>query len=215
MRYIRKGPEPRALVEHRLSPHATYENLPKEELQERLAREQGFLCCYCMQRISPTPRGMKIEHWVAQSSSEDRRLDWRNLLGACLGNEGRPWREQHCDTRKGDAALTINPLDERCERLIHFLADGSVDSPMPAIQTDLQETLNLNSARLKNNRKAVLDAFLEVMRRKHSGSTWSEDILRRELAYVQEPDAMGMLRPYCQVPVYWLKKRLGLSGRPS
>jgi uncharacterized protein (TIGR02646 family) len=218
MRYIRKGQEPERLLEYRLTPHATYEGLPqevKDELRERLAREQGFLCCYCMQRIKPEPDGMKIEHWASQSapSTRHRQLDWKNLLGACKGGEGSPPRQQHCDTRKGDTPIKVNPTDEGCERLVRFLADGTIASPDSAIDGDLNQTLNLNQARLKNNRRATLDGFLEAMKRKYPGTSWSDAALVRELEELIRPDAAGRLGEYCQVPIFWLKKRMGRLGQ--
>jgi uncharacterized protein (TIGR02646 family) len=215
MRYIQKGPEPRSLLQHRLTPHATYDNLRKDEVREQLAREQGFICCYCMQRISNEPDGMKIEHWAPQGApaTSHRELDWKILLGACKGNEGAPGRDQHCDSRKGETPITINPTERRCEQLVRFLADGTIESDDPAVQVDLNETLNLNFPRLKNNRRAVLDAFRQFMQRKYSGVTWSSAALEQELAGLQQPSTGGMLQPYCQVSVYWLKKRLGMLGR--
>jgi uncharacterized protein (TIGR02646 family) len=218
MRHIRKGAEPLGLRQHRLTPHATYGNLPqgaKDELRERLAREQGFLCCYCMQRIRAEPDAMKIEHWASQTAAETthRQLDWKNLLGACRGSEGRPFAEQHCDTRKGEDSITVNPMEPRCEQLVRFLADGTIESTDPAFQRDLTHTLNLNQARLLHNRKAVLEALRESLERKYPGTSWSKDVLERELAERQQPDARGQLSEYCQVSVYWLKKRLGRLGK--
>jgi len=215
MRYIPKGPEPRSLLTYRLTPHATYAGLPqdvKEALRERLVREQGFLCCYCMQRIEPEAEGMKIEHWASQSnpSTHHRELEWKNLLGACKGGECSPQRQQHCDTHKGDTPITLNPTEEGCERFVHFLGDGTIRSDDSAINEDLDRTLNLNQARLKNNRKAVLDAFLQAMRRKYPpGATWTDTAMRRELEGLRQPDANSRLTEYCQVPVYWLMKRMG------
>ncbi|WP_309894326.1 retron system putative HNH endonuclease [Archangium sp.] len=220
MRYIRKGSEPQGLVQYRLTPGATYGNLPQEvkgELRERLAREQGYLCCYCMQRIRPESDGMKIEHWASQThpATTHRQLEWKNLLGACKGGEGSPRRDQHCDTRKGDTPVTVNPTEERCERLLRFLADGTIDSDERAVQDDIHQTLNLNQVRLKNNRRATLDAFLEVMAGKRPGATWSEAVMEKKLAMLQQPDSGGMLSPYCQVPIYWLRKRMGRLANVS
>ena len=214
MRHISKGPEPRSLVTYRLTPHATYASLPKDvknELRERLARDQGFLCCYCRRRIEPEESRMKIEHRASQSdpSTHHRQLDWKNLLGACNGGEGSPQRQQHCDTHKGDTPITLNPIEEGCERVVHFLADGTIRADGSAAHADLDRTLNLNQAQLKNNRKAVLDAFLQAMRRKHPGTTWPDTAMMRELEDLRQPDAMGRLAEYCQVPIYWLKKRMG------
>lgn len=215
MRYISKGPEPRSLLEHRLTQHATYANLKKDKVREQLVSEQGFICCYCLQRIQLDPNEMKIEHWAPQgaAATRHRELDWKNLLAACKGNEGAPGRDQHCDSSKGETPLTINPTDRRCELLVRFLADGTIGSDDPAVQADLNETLNLNHRRLKSSRKATLDAFLEAMQRKYSGVSWPAAALAQELALLQHPGAGGMLQPYCQVPIYWLKKRMGLLAR--
>lgn len=110
MRQIIKKREPRSLTEHRASSHADYENYAdKQGLREAIVRDQGGICCYCMQRIKPDERRMKIEHWAAQDTNPERQLDYRNLLGACLGGQGHPLAQQHCDTRKGSQALTIHP----------------------------------------------------------------------------------------------------------
>ncbi|WP_224247775.1 retron system putative HNH endonuclease [Hyalangium gracile] len=215
MRHIRKGPEPQSLLAYRQTEGASYDGLPqeaKDDIRAQLAREQGFLCCYCMQRITPDLHGMKIEHWAPQGdpATRHRQLDWKNLLGACRGNEGQPLRAQHCDTRKGDIPLTVNPSDERCEQLVRFLADGSIESGTPAVNDDLNQTLNLNYALLRNNRKAALAGFLEAMRRKFPQLTWTDASLERALAELQQPNARGQLQPYCQVLIYWLKKRMGL-----
>jgi uncharacterized protein (TIGR02646 family) len=220
VRHIRKGPEPQSLLKYRQGAGATYDDLPqgaKDEIREQLAREQGFICCYCMQRITPEPFGMKIEHWAPQGdpATSHLQLSWKNLLGACYGNQGQPPRAQHCDTRKGDTHLTVNPTDERCEQLVRFLADGTVESGVPAVNADLQQSLNLNYALLKNNRKVVLDAFLQAMRRKFPNLTWSDSSMERELMELQQANSEGQLRPYCQVPIYWLKKRLGRLPGPG
>jgi uncharacterized protein (TIGR02646 family) len=217
VRHIRKGHEPQSLLKYRLQTGATYDGLPqeaKDAIREQLAREQGFLCCYCMQRITPEPFGMKIEHWAPQGdpATRHRQLDWKNLLGACKGNEGQPWRAQHCDTRKADTPVSVNPTEERCEQLVRFLGDGTAESGDPIVDNELNQNLNLNQAQLRNNRKAVLGAFLEAMERKHSGFTWPPGALEREMAVLQQPNPAGMLQPYCQVPLYWLKKRLGRRG---
>jgi uncharacterized protein (TIGR02646 family) len=219
VRHILKGPEPQGLRRYRLTPQSAYGNLPREvkdEIREQLAREQGFLCCYCMQRIRAESDAMKIEHWASQTapSTSHRQLEWKNLLGACCGNEGRPPRDQHCDTRKGEAPLTVNPTEERCEQLVRFLPDGTVESDNPAVQKDLTQTLNLNYVRLKNNRRAVLDSLRESMEREYPGATWSKEAMERELAKLQQPDSHGRLSEYCQVAIYWLRKRIGRHGQP-
>lgn len=90
MRAIRKGVEPASLTAHRQTPHGSYDNYPdKAELRRALVGEQRGLCCYCMGRVRDDATGMKIEHWRCQRRHRDRELDYRNLLAACTGGEGR------------------------------------------------------------------------------------------------------------------------------
>ncbi len=221
MRSIRKGAEPSCLTKVRQQAGATYDSLYdlcKEEVRLALCGEQGFLCCYCMQRIEPTLQRMKIEHFVPQTASDDHALDlaWHNLFGACLGNEGKPRVAQHCDSRKADARLSFSPADPQLKEKLHFLADGTLEAPdHPAIQQDIDNILNLNCAQLQNNRRAAVDAFRIVLERKRSRS-WPSDYLSRKIADIQSPKN-GRLPEYVQVLVYWLEKQLRshLKQRPA
>jgi uncharacterized protein (TIGR02646 family) len=184
----------------------------KDRIRESLAQEQGFLCCYCMQRIRPERAAMKIEHHVAQQapSGREHELDWKNLLGACPGNEGSAEKDQHCDTRKGGRSITLNPTDPRCENPLRYLPDGRITSEDAAIQHEIEQVLNLNVAYLCRNRKAALDAFIAA-KIKNRPDAWSDEQLRRWLKELETPEANGMLMEYVQVPTYWLRKRLGRS----
>jgi hypothetical protein len=150
---------------------------------------------------------MKIEHWHSQVGHTTEQLDYSNLLGACRGNEGQPGSDQYCDTYKGDKDLSRNPANpmHRVEDLIHFEPNGCVSSPDPTFNTELNSVLNLNVAFLVNSRKAVLAAFKKVLEKRGEipRGTW-ERLLRE---WNGESNA-GQLRPFCNVIVYWLRKRL-------
>ena len=112
MRTIQKNCEPASLTAHRKTSHANYDNYAdKDTLRQSLFIEQRGLCCYCQSRIRADANGMKVEHWQCQANYAARDLDYRNLLGSCLGGECRPEREQHCDTRKGNDDLCFCPAD--------------------------------------------------------------------------------------------------------
>ncbi len=114
MRTIVKRKEPASLTQHRSSPGATYENYrDKDALRIHLVEEQGGLCCYCLSRVRAEPGKMKIEHWHCQDNYESEQLNYSNMLGACMGNEGKLVRDQHCDTRKGNRDLSRNPAPRR------------------------------------------------------------------------------------------------------
>ncbi|MFA6928699.1 MAG: TIGR02646 family protein [Lentisphaeria bacterium] len=217
MRTICKGNEPSCLTKHRQQPHSDYDNytneidantgkkIPntgKDALRQALVMEQRGLCCYCQSRIHPNEDKMKIEHWQSQTGFPHRQLDYSNLLGACLGGIGRPKKDQHCDTRKGDSVLCFSVSDPAhpIERQIKFLGDGSIASGGAAINSALNDVLNLNSPRLVSNRKAVLDAFKQRLGR---GNLNAAQELRK-----WDGSQAGDLPEFAQVMVFWLEKRI-------
>ncbi|HDV6330099.1 TIGR02646 family protein [Burkholderia cenocepacia] len=203
MRTIQKGLEPATLTQHRQQPHADYDNYTdKAALRHALVAEQRGLCCYCQSRIRATPESMKIEHWQCQADHPERQLDYSNLLGACLGGHGRPEREQHCDTRKGNDDLCFSVCDPAhpIERQFRYLGDGTIKADDGAIDKAVNEVLNLNLSRLVNNRKAVLTAFQQ---RLQDGRRIDP---ARELPR-WDGSGPGDLPEFAQVVVYWLRKK--------
>jgi uncharacterized protein (TIGR02646 family) len=208
MRRILKGDEPTSLVQHRATPGADYDSYrDKDTLRTYLVREQRGLCCYCMSRIRAERDAMKIEHWRCQAVYNAEQLHYSNLLGACLGNEGKHGREQHCDTRKGDQTLSWNPADplHRVEDMIRFAGDGRIFAVDPVLNTELNDVLNLNLAFLKKNRKGVLTAFQDGLAKR---GPLPRAVLEKWLGKWNGESEAGDLRPFCQVVVYWLRKRL-------
>lgn len=208
MRTIRKGPEPRSLTEYRLQTGATYEAYPnRDELRESLVEEQRGLCCYCLGRIRPEWGAMKVEHWRCQERYEDHALSYANLLGACLGNEGQPEHAQHCDTRKGNSDLSRNPAnpDHRVSELIRYLGDGRVEAEDAPFNEELERVLNLNAAKLRNNRRSVVEAFHVSIGKRGELSRPQLEVWLREWS---GDDTVGELPEYSEVVAYWLRKRL-------
>lgn len=84
---------------------SSYENeegikiYPKKELQKSLLIEQGYICCYCGQRISEESDSDKseeddnkidrvvIEHFLPKSKNRDKVFDYSNLLASCQGGK--------------------------------------------------------------------------------------------------------------------------------
>ena len=211
MKAITKGREPASLTAHRQTPHCDYDNYArKDELRNALATEQRGLCCYCTGRIRPEPASMKIEHWRCQSLNCGEQLNYRNILGACLGGEGRPVHLQHCDTRKGDSDVEWNPANpvHHIETRIQYEADGSICSDEADFNHQLNYVLNLNLPVLKNNRKNVLNAVLEWW--KHEKARIGGPVPRDCFALKRDQHigGDGEVTPYCQVLVWWLERRL-------
>lgn len=209
MKAITKGVEPPSLTAYRHTPHCDYDNYPdKEALRHALVTEQRGLCCYCMGRIHNGPDRMKIEHWRCQSRHPEEQLNYRNLLGACLGGHGQPPHLQHCDTRKGDRDLRWNPAEpaHHIETRLRYEADGSIRSDEPDFNAELDSVLNLNLPILRNNRRGVLDAVLGWWRHEQQRGPVPRARFERERDRRIAGD--GELDPYCQVAVWWLEQRL-------
>lgn len=73
MRYIEKHAEPKSLAEYKKQKNAYYDGCNKADIRRRLLEDQGYLCAYCMRRISDESSvdggvpPMKIEHWFPES----------------------------------------------------------------------------------------------------------------------------------------------------
>jgi len=209
MKHINKGKEPASLLAHRKKIHADYDNyVEKDDLRDSLLEEQGHICCYCMQRISINQ--MKIEHRKSQSQYPELQLNYCNLLGACKGNDGEPKHlPRHCDTSKGEQEITINPVDKlkNCEKLIKYRNNGRIYSDDPVIDKELNKIMILNTQTLVNNREAIIDQIKEdITRIKGKTAAWPISEVKKKIQqYESQTD--GKYKPYCQVVVYFLKKR--------
>lgn len=150
----------------------------KDDVRKRLVDDQRGICCYCMARIRVD--AMKVEHFLAQSKHLDKRTDWTNLLGACVGGDGGPREFRSCDTQKQNEDIQLHPLDPNLGARIRYSADGKVQSSEH--QDDLDARLNLNHARLVNNRIAAWKRYRIMLERKlGKDRTWPAAALAREL----------------------------------
>lgn len=209
MKHIVKGAEPDSLTIHRTHKHSDYDNYrDKDALRDLLLAEQGKICCYCMRRIKKYE--MKIEHWASQNKYPAKQLDYNNLLASCNGGEGYPRHLQHCDTRKGEDDIIINPADRNhnCEKYICYGSDGTIYSNNYQINEDLDKALNLNIQMLCNNRKSVLDGAIDGLRRKRPDGAWTRAFLEREIQAWEKRNLDEELLEYSMVVVSHLQKKL-------
>lgn len=154
---------------------------------------------------------MKVEHYLCQERHPERALDYDNLFAACSGGEGLPRAQQTCDSRKGNAELSIHPAGN-IEPFLKYLADGTIVSTISAHQVDLDDTLNLNAAALKRAREAVLTGLMDVLKRAMPKTKeWNRARLEEELARWRARDELGDYREFCRVVIYYLEKRLRRS----
>ena len=86
---IKKGREPDSLLRYRRQEGASYEEMDKSvkaDLLEKLLREQGHICAYCMKRIPESrklPAGVvpvTIEHWLPRNPESKEDIGQRLLF---------------------------------------------------------------------------------------------------------------------------------------
>lgn len=129
MIYIKKSSPPSEFINFvKKTPDVHFDDLPsdiKDILRKSLLKEQGSLCAYCMSRIYDDRTKTKIEHYEARNS--DNELDYSNLLAVCTGNlAGNSSHHQHCDTKKGERKLHIDPQNYEHISMISYKPDGTI-----------------------------------------------------------------------------------------
>lgn len=227
MRYIEKHAEPKSLTAYKKQPNAYYDGCNKEDIRKRLLEDQGYLCAYCMRRIpreitakdGSVVKQMKIEHWFPESQcTEQQELDFHNMLGVCMGNDGHPYRETTCDVHRGNKILTVNPLDRDMVKKIRYNTHtGEILSDNAQINDDLNNTLNLNyegrDFSLPLNRRNALEACLTKIRaasRRKQGTQgdWRKPLLQKMLKAYESKDADGKYIEYSGIVIWYLRKKL-------
>jgi uncharacterized protein (TIGR02646 family) len=178
----------------------------KDELREKLLEEQGFICCYCMDRVSSC--NSKIEHFKPRSLFRGEQLDYANLFVACLGGQGCSPKKQSCDTKKGNNVLRYINLLSNIEESIEYKKDGSIFSNNQDIDNELTQILNLNHKLLKNNRQEALNQLLTDLKKRG----WNISTLKSTLKKYKYKNSKGKYRLYCEMIVYFLTKKLKQKG---
>lgn len=221
MIHIQKGNEPRELIQYRLNKSnggSTYADMPSDVHQavlKNLMEEQGFLCAYCMCRIPQDPSKHKppvsIEHIDPQSKTDDAKaLDYGNMLAVCSGNQN-PANQKllrlgekrlTCDAHRHNRPLVVNPLDSRTLATISYKSDGTIFSTDHAVNTDLNDTLNLNceAILLPDSRKAARNSLLSKLQ-KHNADI--QIYIRRTLDYL---NTTSQKPPYAGILIDWLER---------
>jgi len=226
MKYIQKGNEPTSLEKYRKSvtpgTKEAYEGYSdKDALREILLKEQGYICCYCIQRITNELIEVKgkcqyktcIEHWAprkiynGENGRPDLRLNYRNLIAACDGNQGRPKHLYCCDKSKDNKEITINPTQSSCESQFYFSNSGEVTSDDIDIKNDLDNILRLNIQIHRNNRVAALTKALQQLQPLMPKSQLAPRI-QKVIDQLSRHDEMGQHEPYFAYAVFHLRKRL-------
>lgn len=149
---------------------------------------------------------MKIEHFTPQSLAPALALAWPNLLGVCLGGQGKAPRAQTCDTRKGDQTVRFDPTQASIERQVRYGSRGRIEATDPLRQDELDSVLGLNVDALVRAREGVLDAYLDWMRRAKPVGTWTA---ADRLAVLEafRVTRRGRLRGFVGIVEWWARRR--------
>ena len=216
MKQIFKTKEPTSLTTYRariskndlkhLEKFDTAPSNVKDKLREKLLDEQGFICCYCMSRVES--RNSKIEHFKPRSIFRSQQLDYVNLFVACFGGEESSPKKQSCDTKKGQMELKYINLLSDIEKSIEYKKDGAIFSDSLNIDKELNEILNLNYQLLKDNRQEALNQLFRDLKKVN----WDISTLKLTLEKYKHKNSKGKYRPYCEMIVYFLTKKLKSKG---
>lgn len=231
MKYIQKNPEPKELKQWREDQLAqgvnfTYENFKNPEkriTRQSLLQEQGWICCYCCQRI--TLEISHIEHFDPQSKSDPiLTVTYSNMLASCGPLERDPadrqksvkWPE-HCGHQRGrdhkhnnetickNAALPIAPQhDPQCETYFTYRSNGEIqavkDHPRAADAQQMIKILNLNDPDLIKARQLILRT-LQGLTDAEAQILWQRN---------QNRNQQGEFRSFCPAALDYLRQNFNL-----
>ncbi len=203
MKYIKKSSPPSELISYRNSAGASYDNLVVnhhdiyEITRLSLAEEQGYICCYCGQRITGF-EGTQIEHIFPKGTAAygTMQLDYEtNLIACCDGGKYErkidpsiPVDDLHCDTKKSNNPIPVTPLNPLCEEKFLFNIDGDILGVGADAEATI-EILNLKSPILKNMRKAAIDYYSQF-----PPTDWNE-----ELEKLKQRNSSNQFTKFCFV----------------
>ncbi len=174
MRQIIKSKEPKSLASYRKKRGAKFGNddMPKDELRASLIKDQGYICCYCMKRITlqdDATTNTKIEHFKPQSiyngtdGKPDLTLNYSNLFLACKGEEvdDNDKKCNCCDSKKLHKELVfVDIQDKSIEDKLRYTPNGFIYSDPKYIDCDPQ--IFTNTDNINGTEEWCLDADLNV-----------------------------------------------------
>jgi len=226
MKCIEKGQEPLSLSafrekEQQANIHPSYGNLDKgiiNDLNDSLLKEQGYLCCYCMEEISL--KSLRREHFLPQSRFKTEELNYFNIFAACNFSNGLPPEQQHCDIKKGNLLIPKYLLDSKCSDYFRYNRSGEIlpygdfkrykdyddnfhklNAEQKAVLSTI-EILNLNAERLKTKRQNFILPLIQSI------NGFSKEQIKQKIEDYKTTDNLGKLKRFCGVAVYILEDYL-------
>lgn len=204
MRRINKGVEPPEWKAHRNTEGAVYEARP--ELRESLIREQGYLCAYCMRRITISDgtniEKTRIEHILSRENHPEQQLSYLNMVLCC---DGKINSSEHCDVLKKSHDLSFDLFSEPFFNTLSYQSkDGLIRSSNQTYNNELNRILNLNHSLLKANRHSALNGVILSLNKKG----WTRANITKQLENWDLKDSDGKYKAYSGIVTWYLRKKL-------
>ncbi len=161
MKYIIKGTEPDSFKDWKSSGDKKYNDLInpiKSDVKKSLLVEQGYICCYCEQKISSD--SSHIEHLKPKDRDKfpELQLDYTNMLCSCQKQlaKGEP---RHCGNSKDNKTILIYPLQNYCEIKFKYGFNGSIEH-IDEVSKETINHLQLDIDKLNDLRKNAIEPFI-------------------------------------------------------
>jgi uncharacterized protein (TIGR02646 family) len=219
VRHIRKNPEPPTILQKVATPtprnpQPTYKKLrsvKKRELRKILAEEQGFICCYCGQRL--LLEDSHIEHIQPQSAAIHLSLSYDNLLVSCQA-ELQAGDPIHCGKAKNhsfDKELLVSPLQTDCGEFFEYSLAGEIlptkNIPRNKAAQVTIDRLQLNIPKLQAMRQAEITPLFEI-------ELSTEEVLKLIESFATTDD-QGYYQPLGSALIHLLKLEYSIDSVPD
>ncbi len=177
-------------------------NLNKSgNLRKQLIEEQGYICCYCMQRISCD--NSRIEHFKSQEHNRKYQIQYKNLFVACNNSHGKISQEQHCDVKKADKELKkINLTLATSINNIKYNSDCTIFSDDTDLNDDITSILNLNVMIVKESRQQALNNLIKSIK------VWDKPTLYGLIDKYSNKNSDGKYAPFSEMLVWQLERKV-------
>ena len=222
MKYISKTVEPKSLINFKNLKYPkftpSFENLPPSVLHDiihNLIHDQGYLCCYTMDEI--TPETAVLVHMHSPKYYPERGLSYDNMFLALRQPDNLPPKLRIGYQSKGDISIPDYLSDIRCSTYFRYNTLGEMipsgtfrtvkkcRDNFKKLEPDQQlafctiELLNLNADNLKQQRKIIFNQVTELARK------MTRPQMKKIARRLREKDKTGKYRRYQEVMVYYLE----------
>ena len=176
----------------------------KPEVHAALLRDQGFVCCYCEQRVKVNDS--HIEHLQSCHAARQLALEFTNLLASCQ-RELLPGAPAHCGHLKDKIPLSVHPLMPDCREFFVFDSAGGI---RPSQDPDRLENahraikvLGLDIPKLTASKRDAINGAVEFLKEDPS-----DEEIQQFIARIDSRNADGEHTPFASAIVHFLSAYL-------